>query len=91
VFACAVILFSMMYGMPPYLYRASSKDPYYKFFSQGRQEVYWRALRNKLNLDIKDSFADLMNKMLCSDPHSRISIAQLLKHPWLREGEESAE
>ena len=36
VFACAVILFSMLYGMPPYLHRANAKDPYYKFFTLGR-------------------------------------------------------
>lgn len=36
VFACGVILFSLLYGFPPYFKQASIYDPYYKFFIAGK-------------------------------------------------------
>ncbi|VAH29596.1 unnamed protein product [Triticum turgidum subsp. durum] len=38
---------------------------------------------------ISESAKDLVRKMLAQDPKKRISSAQVLQHPWLREGEAS--
>ena len=74
VFACGVILFCMHYGMPPYLRKAVRKDPYYKFFAEGRQHVFWKAMKNKMKFEISENFENLINGMLNDNPEERLSI-----------------
>ncbi|PSS10364.1 Calcium-dependent protein kinase [Actinidia chinensis var. chinensis] len=40
---------------------------------------------------ISTSAKDLVSKMLTQDPKSRISSAQVLEHPWIREGGEASD
>ena len=42
LFACAVILFSMVYGVPPFG-EAKAKDPWYNLMIKQKYKAFWQA------------------------------------------------
>jgi len=61
VFALGVALFLLVNGFPPYYNKASGNDPYYKFFVEGKQVIYWQILLKKFKKSYSDEFKDLIN------------------------------
>lgn len=82
VFALGVVLFSMVNGMPPF-FKAVPSDPYYKYFFSGNQETYWANLSKKYANTLSSEFKDLMGRMLNANSSERISIDDILSHPWM--------
>ena len=76
MFALTVILFIMSVGLPPF---KAVTDDYYKLIDQQPQK-YKELLDSVVTLD--DSFMDFIHKMLRRDVTQRMSLDEMLKHPW---------
>lgn len=86
LFAAGIILFVMYTGHPPF-HRAVDSDPYYKLIITDRNSTFWEAhLRNKENNFFSNDFMNLLNSLLAYDPQNRISLAELVNHPWVKSG-----
>jgi len=82
LFACAIILFIMLSGTPPFA-QAEPKDPHYKLLCINRHETFWSAhSRGKPAGFYTTEFKHLMNSMLALDPSQRLSLAEVKAHPW---------
>jgi len=86
VFSAGVCLFMMLVGLAPWE-RPSQNDQRFQLCMEGRIKdllVLWR------RDDVPALALDLLGHMLC--PYDkRYSIEDVLAHPWLRQGEETAE
>jgi serine/threonine protein kinase len=82
LFACAIILFIMLSGTPPFA-QAEPKDPHYKLLCINRHDTFWSAhSRGKPAGFYSADFKHLMNSMLALDPSQRLSLAEVKAHPW---------
>lgn len=87
VFSLGVILFEIVKGFSPYYNCASHADKLYRYFLEEKSSTYWNILKNKFNIPLTDSFIDLINKMIAPKEADRISVEEVLKHPWMLEEE----
>eukprot|EP00331_Platyophrya_macrostoma_P004183 CAMPEP_0176420778 /NCGR_PEP_ID=MMETSP0127-20121128/8794_1 /TAXON_ID=938130 /ORGANISM="Platyophrya macrostoma, Strain WH" /LENGTH=441 /DNA_ID=CAMNT_0017801409 /DNA_START=154 /DNA_END=1479 /DNA_ORIENTATION=- len=88
LFACAIILFIMVSGTPPFL-KAEPKDSYYKLICVNRHSMFWDAHEKSKEKPsgknfFSDDFRNLMNSMLSLDPAQRLSLAEVKAHPWYK-------
>jgi calcium/calmodulin-dependent protein kinase I len=83
VFAAGVVLYILLCGRPP-------------FQSKSNREVLEKTCRGKYTMDgpqwqdVSDDAKDLVRKMLVIDPSKRITAADVLKHSWLMNLNESS-
>jgi serine/threonine protein kinase len=86
LFACAIILFIMLTQRPPFN-EAHPNDPHYKMLAAGRKDMFWKA---HMDADpdqaglFKDDFMDLFTKMTMLNPKHRLTIDQIIAHPWMK-------
>ncbi|XP_027939186.1 calcium-dependent protein kinase 29-like isoform X3 [Vigna unguiculata] len=84
VWNAGVILYILLSGVPP-------------FWAETEKGVFVEVLGGKLDMDSEpwpstsDAAKDLIRKMLTYDPKERITAAEALEHPWLKEGGEASE
>ncbi|KAL4369559.1 hypothetical protein GQ457_05G034180 [Hibiscus cannabinus] len=82
IWSAGVILYILLCGVPP-------------FWAENEKGIFGAILEGKLDFEsdpwpsISESAKDLLRKMLTMDPKKRLTAAQALEHPWLREGEAS--
>lgn len=82
VWSCGCILYVLLVGYPP-------------FNGENTDEIFKNILNQKLVLDgeewegISKEAKDLVNKMLVKNKKKRLSAADCLNHPWLKEELES--
>lgn len=55
-------------------------DQRYRYIQLGRMQELLDLWKKR----VAHGAVDLMTKMLAHDPHERISMAQVLQHPWIR-------
>ncbi|GAA0162773.1 non-receptor serine/threonine protein kinase [Lithospermum erythrorhizon] len=78
IWSVGVILYILLSGFPP-------------FFGEKEQEIFDSIKRGHLDFSsdpwpsISNSAKDLVKKMLREDPKERLSTAEVLTHPWIRE------
>lgn len=78
IFSAGVILYILLSGVPP-------------FWGENEQGIFDAILRGHLDFSsdpwpsISSSAKDLVKKMLREDPKERLSAAEVLNHPWMRE------
>ncbi|KAG5589425.1 hypothetical protein H5410_039939 [Solanum commersonii] len=78
IWSAGVILYILLSGVPP-------------FYGENDQSIFDAVLRGHLDFSsdpwpsVSSSAKDLVKKMLRSDPRERISAAEVLNHPWMRE------
>ena len=78
LWAAGVILYIMLTGFPPYD-QASRTDQRFQLIISGRLA---EQLRN-WDILLSDDAYDLMQKMLQLHPKQRLTLAQVLAHPWV--------
>ena len=83
LFACGVILFSMMTGEPPFS-RADREDIFYRQIIE-KSNLFWKAHRSgKHKGFFSDNFMDLFSRMVANSLEDRICLADVIGHPWLQ-------
>lgn len=78
LWAAGVILYIMLTGFPPYD-QANRTDQRFELIVNGRlaeQLLKW-------GINLSDHAGDLLQKMLQLDPKRRLTLAQVLDHPWI--------
>ena len=78
LWSCGVILYIMLTGFPPYD-QASRADQRFELIVHGR---LMEQLRN-WDINLSDEAGDLLQSMLQLDPRQRLTLAQVLEHPWV--------
>ncbi|MED6216178.1 Calcium-dependent protein kinase 33 [Stylosanthes scabra] len=79
VWSAGVILYILLSGVPP-------------FWAETEKGIFDAILEGHIDFEsapwpsISNSAKDLVRKMLTQDPKKRITSAQVLEHPWIREG-----
>ncbi|KAG2246836.1 hypothetical protein Bca52824_086464 [Brassica carinata] len=84
IWSAGIILYILLSGVPP-------------FWAETEKGIFDAILEGHIDFEsqpwpsICNSAKDLLGRMLAADPKSRISAADVLQHPWLREGGEASE
>ncbi|XP_044496846.1 calcium-dependent protein kinase 21-like [Mangifera indica] len=79
IWSAGVVLYILLSGVPP-------------FWAETEKGIFDVILKGEIDFKsepwplISDSAKDLVRKMLTQDPRKRITSAQVLEHPWIREG-----
>ncbi|KAJ7950013.1 putative Calcium-dependent protein kinase [Quillaja saponaria] len=84
IWSTGVILYILLSGVPPFW--AETEKGIFDAILQGDIDFVsqpWPA--------ISSSAKDLVRKMLTQDPKKRITSAEILDHPWIREGGEASD
>ncbi|XP_021889068.1 calcium-dependent protein kinase 2-like [Carica papaya] len=84
IWSAGVILYILLSGVPP-------------FWAETEKGIFDAIMQGEIDFDsdpwplVSDSAKDLVRKMLMQDPKKRITSAQVLEHPWMREGGEASD
>ncbi|KAK8472940.1 hypothetical protein PHAVU_001G002800 [Phaseolus vulgaris] len=84
VWSAGIILYILLSGVPP-------------FWAETERGIFDTILEGKLDLEsapwpsISAAAKDLIRKMLTRDPKKRITAAEALEHPWMKEGGEASD
>ncbi|WOK91855.1 calcium-dependent protein kinase 19 [Canna indica] len=84
IWSAGVILYILLSGVPP-------------FWAETERGIFDAILKGEIDFEsapwptISSSAKDLVMKMLTMDPKKRITSAQVLQHPWLKEGGEASD
>ncbi|CAN1799789.1 Calcium-dependent protein kinase 9 [Linum perenne] len=84
IWSAGVILYILLSGVPP-------------FWAETEKGIFDAILQGDIDFEsnpwpsISSSAKDLVRKMLTQDPKRRITSAQVLEHPWLKEGGEASD
>ncbi|GAB2284690.1 Calcium-dependent protein kinase 33 [Dionaea muscipula] len=82
IWSAGVMLYILLSGVPP-------------FWAETEKGIFDAILQGHIDFESKPwpsmsrSAKDLIRRMLTQDPKKRITAAQVLEHPWLRDGEAS--
>ncbi|GAB2277795.1 Calcium-dependent protein kinase 33 [Dionaea muscipula] len=82
IWSAGVMLYILLSGVPP-------------FWDETEKGIFDAILKGHIDFEskpwpsISSSAKDLVRRMLTQDPKKRITAAQVLEHPWLRDGEAS--
>jgi serine/threonine protein kinase len=90
VFAACVILFAFVTGSRPF-HRATASNQFYKLIQSGEYSAYWNSLpynefpptQNGGPPSIDDDLRNLFERSFCFAPEARLTIDELLAHPWM--------
>jgi serine/threonine protein kinase len=82
LWAAGVILYIMLTGFPPYD-QANRADQRFELIVRGR---LMEQLRN-WDIHLSNEAGDLMQKMLQLHPSRRLTLAEVLNHPWVTSDE----
>lgn len=78
IWAAGIVLFIMLVGLPPFEW-ASSDDPRFCLVCRGGL----KQLVEQWQRPISSDAVDLLQCMLREDPVDRLSLFQILHHPWV--------
>lgn len=78
LWAAGVILYIMLTGFPPYDH-ATMADKRFEIIVEGELMQQLRTWE----IYLSDDAGDLMQKMLRLDPKERLSLAEVMEHPWV--------
>ncbi|KAF1318490.1 Camk protein kinase, partial [Globisporangium splendens] len=83
VWSAGVVLFILLTSFPPFM-NAKKGDCWYDCIVSGQMDVFWSAQKECADLLSSDA-RDLISKVLCADPEARLTVDQVLQHPWLKD------
>uniref|UniRef100_A0A7S1B3D7 Protein kinase domain-containing protein n=1 Tax=Corethron hystrix TaxID=216773 RepID=A0A7S1B3D7_9STRA len=82
LWSVGVILFTMLAGIPPFQF-ASLEDPLFRLISGG----YLRVLVEEWKLNFSAEAIDLLQGMFKLRPKDRLTLQEVMEHPWVTNGE----
>ena len=85
MWAAGVILYIMLTGFPPYD-EAAKADQRFNLIINGKLMKQLRSW----GINLTEEAGDLMQRMLWLHPKDRLSLAEVLAHPWVANGEVQA-
>jgi len=85
VWACGIILFIMLVGLPPFEW-ANRDDPRFRMITKGGLAL----MLNQWNRPVSNEAGDLLQRMLREDPKERLSLMEVMDHPWVINDDASA-
>lgn len=80
LFAAAVTLFILTTSQPPFI-SALPNTGLYKFIALNHVDKFWATHSKKAKLS--EELKDLLNSMLAFDPTHRLTIPEIMAHPWM--------
>ena len=82
LFACAKIIFTMITQHFPFEIASTSSSAFYRCIWREKFTVYWKHAdkENQVCPDLRD----LLQSMMSYDPSKRLSVAEILEHPWMK-------
>lgn len=83
LFAASIILFIMITGHPPFT-QATANDRFYKFISGNRADVFWRSHGRNKKGGFSKEFQDMITCMFQLIPSQRLTMADVVGHPWMK-------
>ena len=84
LFACGVILVILLCGHPPFL-QASKTDKFYKPIISNHYDKFWANMKSdKPEGFFSPELIELLSFMLSRHPAHRLSLAEILTHPWVK-------
>ena len=86
LFACGVMLFALRTGSYPF-YESTNRNSYYNKIIRGETEAFWAAHEKQKKLPkgyFSEDFKSLLNFMFSASPVSRLTMADVMCHPWMR-------
>lgn len=87
LFACAVILFIMVSGNPPFIKADPKSDAHYKLFCINMPETFWEAHEKNKPKEVgknfySNEFKSLLTAMFALDPAVRLTLPEIKAHRW---------
>ena len=80
IFSLGVLLFVITLGRFPFSL-SSYIDKKYRLIMNKKYDLYWA---NYESFNLSEEFKDLMNHLISFDPKERLSIEEILEHPWIK-------
>lgn len=80
IFSLGVLLFVITIGTFPFE-RPSYSDEKFKYIIKKNYRRYWEYFNY---IEISDEFKDLINNLICVTPSQRLSLDEILEHPWIK-------
>ncbi|KAJ0395232.1 hypothetical protein ATCC90586_000282 [Pythium insidiosum] len=81
LWACGVVLFILLTGYPPFD-ETTPDDFWYECILNEDMDEFWQSQPDAVARPSADAI-DLINRLLCVDPDRRITVSEVLAHPWL--------
>jgi len=81
LFALGILLFNLFSGTNPFD-TAKLSDPRFLRIAENRYDTFWASFENIC--DFPEDFKDLINNMLQLNPLQRLSMADIVGHPWMQ-------
>lgn len=78
LWSSGIILFVLCVGLAPFKFAEDSEKRYAKISSGGL-----RSLMKSLKITLSLEVCDLIQNMLREDPNDRLSLAEVMNHPWV--------
>mgnify|MGYP005850831863 CR=1 FL=1 len=79
LWAIGVILFNMLIGVEPFAQAHPSDARFHKICQQGHLGEFLK----HLGVSLSHEAIDLLQNMLWSDPRQRLTLADIMEHPWV--------
>ena len=83
IFAIGVSLYIMVTRGMPFGQHATKEDTYYKYIVYGRELDYWKYSKQSYHLSA--SLKQLLTFLFQFHPGMRLSLAEIIAHPWVQD------
>jgi serine/threonine protein kinase len=85
IFASGAILFILMAGHPAFG-ESKQTDSWYKLVWLERFDIFWKGLDNvRPPGTFSPAFKSLIQGLICKDPSKRLTMQQVMEHPWVKD------
>lgn len=95
MFSLGCILFMLCTRMPVTEGECTKDDSVYKYVAKRRPDHFWKnrhqfAKRYRVKIELSDNLTSLIDDLICFDPDNRLTLTQVIGHPWMQEEFDSA-